>query len=82
MKISDVILEMELAGVDSAVITEIVNLQDTEDLDVEMIDEELLKRGYQKIFTVDYESDDDYDDWEEDGFVSVQKFPHKQHYKD
>ncbi len=82
MKISDVILEMELAGVDSAVITEIVNLCDPDHLDVELIDDELLKRGCNKIFTVDYESDDEYDDWEEEGYVSVQKFPHKQHYKE
>ncbi len=82
MKISDVILEMEMGGVDSADIAEIVKLCETLGLDAEMLDAELVKRGYEKIFTVDYDAYDDFEGWDEDDYVSVQKFPHKQHYKD
>lgn len=80
MNVSDVKFEMELAGVDTADIADIVKLCKSKGFDADFIDEELTKRGYDKIFTVDYDSYDDYDDWEEDEGYSVQKFPHKQHY--
>ena len=81
MKISDVKLEMELAGVDSADMAEIVGLCKGKVLNSEMIDEELVKRGYSKIFTVDY---DDYDDWQDDDdeYASVERFPHRQNFRD
>lgn len=80
MKISDVRLEMELGGVDLADIAEIVDLCKSKGLNSEMIDEELVKRGYEKIFTLDY---DDYDSWgDEDEYASVEKFPHRQQYID
>ena len=82
MTISDIVLEMELGGVDSADIAEIVALCRSKGLNSEMIDSELLKRGYDKIFTVDYDSYDDYGSWEDDDYASIEKFPHKQHYRD
>lgn len=83
MQISDVRLEMEMGGVDSADIAEIVDLCKSKGLNSEMIDDELVKRGYEKIFTVDYDAYDDYDDWEDDeGYSPVQKFPHKHQYSD
>ncbi len=82
MKISDIRLEMELGGVDEADIAEIVALCNSKGLSNEMLDDELLKRGYERMFTVDYDMYDDYGDWEYDEFASVEKFPHKQHYRD
>jgi len=82
MKVSDIILEMELGGVDAADIADIVTLCESKGLNSEMIDDELLKRGYDKIFTVDYDAYDDYDEWEDDDFASVEKFSHKQHFVD
>lgn len=83
MDISNVRLEMELGGVDSADIAEIVELCKSKNLSTEGLDEELMKRGYEKIFTVDYDAYDDYDDWEDDdNYMPVEKFPHKHHYSD
>lgn len=83
MKISDIRLEMELGGVDEADIADIVALCTSKGLTNDMLDDELLKRGYDRLFTVDYDSfDDDYDDWEDDDYASIEKFPHKQHYRD
>jgi len=82
MKVSDIILEMELGGVDAADIADIVTLCESKGLNSEMIDDELLKRGYDKIFTVDYDAYDDYDEWEDDDYASVEKFSHKQHFVD
>jgi hypothetical protein len=82
MKISDVKLEMELGGVDEADIAEIVKLCESKGFANELLDEELQKRGYEKLFTVDYDDFDEYGDWEDDEYASVEKFPHKQHYRD
>ena len=82
MKISDLVLEMELSGVDEADIAEIVTLCHAKGLNSEMIDEELVKRGYEKIFTVDYDGYEGYDDWEDDEYSTIEKFPHKQHYRE
>lgn len=81
MQISDLTLEMELAGVDSADMTEIVELCKSKGFNSETIDEELIKRGYEKIFTVDY---DQYDDWQDDDdeYASVERFPHRQNFRD
>ena len=82
MKVSDVILEMELGGVDEADIAEIVTLCESKGFGNELLDEELQKRGYGKLFTVDYDEFDDYGDWDDDEYASVEKFPHKPHYRD
>jgi hypothetical protein len=85
MKISDVILEMELGGVDEADIAEIVKLCERRGFNHEMIDDELLKRGYDRVFTVDYDLYDTYDSyggWEDDDYATIEKFPHKQSYRE
>lgn len=83
MQISDMRLEMEIGGVYSADIAEIIELCVSKGLNIEMVDEELIKRGYDKIFTIDYDAYDDYDSWEnDDGYSPVEKFPHKQHFSD
>lgn len=82
MKVSDLKLEMELAGVDEADIAEIVALNNEKGLSDEGLDQELVKRGYEKLFSVDYDAYDDYDDWEDDEYMSVEKFPHRQEYRD
>ena len=82
MKVSDVKLEMELGGVDEADIATIIQLCESKGLTTEMLDEELMKRGYERIFSVDYESYDEYNDWDDDDYMSIEKFPHKQNYRD
>jgi hypothetical protein len=79
MNVSDVVFEMELAGVDAADIDSIVSLCESKGFDSDFMDEELLKRGYPKIFTIDY---DEYDDFEDDEYMSVEKFRHKHQYMD
>ncbi len=78
MNVSDVVFEMEINGVDVADIADIVQLCEDKGFNSDFIDEELLKRGYSKIFTIDYDSYDDYDNWEED--CSIEKFPYKNEY--
>jgi hypothetical protein len=82
MKISDIRLEMELGGVDEADIAEIVALCASKGLTNDMLDDELLKRGYDRMFSVDYDAYDDYGEWDDDEFASVEKFPYRQHYRD
>jgi len=85
MKVSDAILEMELGGVDEADIAEIVEMCNRKGLNVELIEEELLKRGYGRIFTADYDAYDEYNEyaeWEDDEYTSVEKFPYKPSYRE
>ncbi len=82
MNVADVVFEMELGGVDAADIADIVKLYDGKVFSGEDIDDELISRGYSKMFTVDYDAYDDYDGWEDDDYCSVEKFPHKNQYKD
>ena len=82
MNISDVVFEMELGGVDAADIADIVKLYEGKVINSESIDEELLKRGYPRIFTVDYDEYDEYGSWEDDEYSMVEKFPHKRKYED
>lgn len=82
MNISDVMFEMELAGVDEADIADIVKLYDGKVLNENLIDEELSKRGYPKIFNIDYDTYDEYDDWDSDEYSSEEKIPHKFKFED
>lgn len=79
MNVSDIIFEMELAGVDEADIAEIVTLYKDRVVSRELLDEELLMRGYSKIFTLEYEDSDDY---YEDSYYEVEKFPSKKSFID
>ena len=80
MNVSDVVFEMELGGVDTADIADIVKLCNSKGFNSDLIDEELLKRGYPKIFTIDYDAYDEYNSWDEDEYSSIEKFQHKQQY--
>ena len=81
MKISDIKLEMELYGVDSEDIAEILELCKSVGYDTQVIDNELEKRGYEKIFSINYDEYDDGDDFD-DEYPTVQKFGHKKNYID
>jgi len=69
MTIADIEFEMSINDVAEKDISEIIEICKQSGFSMESIDEELQKRGYAKIFTVDYDemSDEDYDDdeWEE-----------------
>ncbi|QSZ42930.1 hypothetical protein GJV85_12705 [Sulfurimonas aquatica] len=79
MEISDVEFEMELAGVDASDIESILALCKSKGFNSDFLDDELLKKGYPKVFTVDY---DEYDSFDDDEYYSIEKFPHKNHYQD
>jgi len=78
MNISDVVFEMELNGVDASDITSIVELCRDKGFNSEFLDEELLKKGYPRIFSINYEEYDDFDD----DYFAVEKFPNKNLYRD
>jgi len=78
MKISDIKLEMELYGVDLEDITEILEICKAQGYDTQALDEELEKKGYEPIFSVHYDEDED----DEDEYPTVQKFTHKKNYID
>ena len=78
MKISDIKLEMELYGVDSEDITEILEICKAKGYDTEAIDDELEKKGYERIFSINYDDEDELDD----EYPAVQKFTHKKNYID
>ncbi len=79
MKVSDIRLEMELNGVDFEDITEILEICKPKAYDTQAVDEELQKRGYEPLFALDYEDDDDDFD---DEYPAMQKFSHKKNYID
>lgn len=68
MTIADIEFEMNIHDVAEKDISEIIDICKKSGFSMESIDEELQKRGYAKIFTVDYDemNDEDYDDeWED-----------------
>lgn len=68
MTIADIEFEMNINDVQEKDISEIIEICKISGFKMEDIDEELQKRGYPKIFTVDYDEmgDEDYDDeWED-----------------
>lgn len=81
MNVSDIVFEMELSGVDAADIADIVKLYKGKVINSDSIDEELVKRGYPKIFTIDYDAYDEYDSWD-DEHSSIERFPHKNQFRD
>ncbi|MFC2073279.1 hypothetical protein ACFLRS_00320 [Campylobacterota bacterium] len=69
MTIADIEFEMNINNVTEKDISEIIEICKKSGFILESIDDELQKRGYTKIFTVDYDDvndDDVYDDeWED-----------------
>ena len=80
MKISDLEFEMELAGVDEADIAKILKPYNNKTINTTLIDNELEKLGYPRVFDILYGSFEDEEDWDDD-YVVVQKFPHKNRYE-
>ncbi|MDD2356558.1 MAG: hypothetical protein PHX13_01435 [Thiovulaceae bacterium] len=78
MKISDIKLEMELYGVDLEDITEILEICKAQGYDTQALDDELEKKGYERIFSAHEDEEDD----EDDEYPTVQKFTHKKNYID
>jgi hypothetical protein len=81
MNLVDIKMEMQLGGVANEDIKAILELCKTEGYKPEFMDNELIKRGYDRIFTVDYDDYDDFDDWE-DEFSAIEPFPHRKRYKE
>ena len=80
MKISDLEFEMELGGVDKADIADILKLYNKKSVNTNMIDDELSRRGYPKIFSIDYDAyeEEEEEEWDDD-FFRVEKFSRKQY---
>ena len=78
MKVSDFSLEMGLNGVAAEDITAILDVCETRGYDLVTVDDELRKRGYDSIFTVDYDA---YDDWNDDDYASIEPFPYRDSYQ-
>ena len=81
MTISDIELEMKLNGVGEADIASIFAVCKTKGYGLSTLDDELEKRGYDKIFTVNY--DDEEEEWDDDDdFAPIERFPHKNRFDD
>ncbi|MDQ1325060.1 MAG: hypothetical protein QG564_184 [Campylobacterota bacterium] len=65
MTISDIEFEMKINDVDDSDIAAIIDVCKIKGFSAEGLDEELVKRGYDKIFTVNYDDADGYEeeDW-------------------
>ena len=78
MTISDIEMEMKLGGVDEADIVSILTVCKKKGYAPETIDEELEKKGYARIFTLDFD-----DEWEDDDdFAPIERFPHRHRFDD
>lgn len=66
MTIADIEFEMNIHDVAEKDISEIIEICKISGFSMESIDEELQKRGYPKIFTVDYDELNDDEDFDED----------------
>ena len=62
MTISDIEFDMDINDVSAKDISEIIEICNKSGFSLESIDDELQKRGYKRIFTVDY--DENNDEWE------------------
>ena len=81
MNLVDIKMEMQLGGVADKDIKAILDLCKTEGYSSEFMDNELIKRGYDRIFTINYDDYNDFDDWDNE-FSAIEPFPHKKRYKD
>ncbi|WP_345973632.1 hypothetical protein [Sulfurimonas diazotrophicus] len=75
-------MEMKLNGVEEADAASILAVCKTKGYAPETLDEELEKRGYERIFTYDFENDETWEDDDEDDFAPVERFPHKHRFDD
>jgi hypothetical protein len=67
MTIEEIRFEMNINDVKESDIDEIIDECKTSGFSVEHLDEELQKRGYRKIFSIDYDDMDTYNEeaWED-----------------
>jgi len=63
MTISDIEFDMDINDVSAKDISEIIEICNKSGFSLESIDDELQRRGYRRIFTVDYD-DDNNDEWQ------------------
>ena len=63
MTIADIEFEMNINDVMEKDISEIIEICNKSGFNLESIDDELQRRGYRRIFTVDYD-DDNNDEWQ------------------
>lgn len=82
MTLSDIELALELNGVDKEHIASIIKICKEKGTAYELIDDELSKRGFDKIFTVEHDEYDEYDEWADDEYSSVEKFPYRNEWID
>ena len=68
MTIDEIRFEMSINDVRESDIDEIIEECMTSGFSMESLDEELQKRGYRKIFSVDYDDMDSYQEEEWDDF--------------
>jgi hypothetical protein len=80
MTVSDIELEMQLNGVDEADVASILAACNAKGYAPETLDDELEKRGYERIFTFDFDAEDDWDD--DDDFEPIERFPLKHRFDD
>jgi len=74
-------MEMEFNGVEEADIASILAVCKTKGYAPETLDDELVKRGYERIFSFNF--DNDVDGWEEDDDLApIERFPHKHRFDD
>lgn len=80
MTVSDIKLEMKFNGVDDADIAAILAVCKVKGYALETLDNELVKRGYSRVFT--YNADEEEEDEWEDEFSPVERFPHRHRFED
>lgn len=68
MTISEIEFEMKINDVQQSDIAAIIEICKIKGFSAEGLDEELVKRGYEKIFTVNYDDTDGYEDQEWNDF--------------
>lgn len=81
MTFKDVVNEMRANGVEEEDIKTIVEQSKKSRFNPKLVDDALVKMGYEKIFTIDYEDNYDDDDDEADDFPSSQKI-YRRHNKE
>lgn len=80
MTLNDIRLDLKYYGVNPSDAEEIINACKKRGFSPEILDEELELRGYDKLFTIEYDDYvDDYDDYEEENF---EKIPRKTYWED
>lgn len=78
MTLEDIRLEMRVNGVEEEDLAQIMAVCKSKGYGAETLDEELEKLGYRRIFSVDEDDEEEYDDL----FSEMEPFPHKHRFDD